>query len=523
MTIKQPSLTITRPTFYDIGEYSCNAKDIKGTVTGSAIQLNVIGEPRTDAFDQPWCYYADGYKTAVWHHCMVSVITNPMSTCRNNTDVTTDDVPLPEAFRRLEEQGAAIVGLHCGRGPRTVLLLIKDIKKVSKCVFPIDLEKNVRNLSLYEPGCDHVTGHCNTGDCFEECSSQDLDKTVKEFVIVNMECNSITGVCYKPGLCISNRFGEKCGDFVIVKKEPGCDHVTGHCNTGDCSEECSSQRFGDCERVCHCQHGECNNITGICYKNLAVKVGLVIVVITNGSDTTDNIGFDETSELYYNNFTLEHNDILHGVKLETNMPTNFYGNNCQSKCHCAVDGCNTITGVCNNPTAGYKVPWTGRKCATPVPCPDINMTESIELPTKLTKYHLQDIAIFKCKSGYILSGNDTNLFGLQLTPKEHSNIDLKRAQFIKETSFESTVSEEAAVKGVNNDNTYYNKVEVDEHYSNEEDGEGYYSFTLDKQIPRSAVLMKEFYDYVENGREVGGKLEMEFAVSTLLNSIKFQM
>lgn len=43
MTIKQPSLTITRPTFDDIGEYSCNAKDIKGTVTGPAIQLNVIG------------------------------------------------------------------------------------------------------------------------------------------------------------------------------------------------------------------------------------------------------------------------------------------------------------------------------------------------------------------------------------------------------------------------------------------------------------------------------------------------
>lgn len=42
----------------------------------------------------------------------------------------------------------------------------------------------------------------------------------------------------------------------------------------------------------------------------------------------------------------------------------FYGENCLSKCHCAVDGCDTITGECSDQTAGCKVPWTGRKCAT---------------------------------------------------------------------------------------------------------------------------------------------------------------
>lgn len=42
----------------------------------------------------------------------------------------------------------------------------------------------------------------------------------------------------------------------------------------------------------------------------------------------------------------------------------FYGENCQSECHCAVDGCNAITGECNNPTAGCQVPWTGINCAT---------------------------------------------------------------------------------------------------------------------------------------------------------------
>jgi methionine synthase I (cobalamin-dependent) len=47
-------------------------------------------------------------------------------------DMTTDDVPIPEACRRLEEAGAAVVGLNCGRGPRTMLPLIKEVRKACK-------------------------------------------------------------------------------------------------------------------------------------------------------------------------------------------------------------------------------------------------------------------------------------------------------------------------------------------------------------------------------------------------------
>ncbi|KAK3096933.1 hypothetical protein FSP39_004915 [Pinctada imbricata] len=47
-------------------------------------------------------------------------------------DVTTDDIPFPEACRRLEEAGAAVVGLNCGRGPATMLPLLKEIRKVCK-------------------------------------------------------------------------------------------------------------------------------------------------------------------------------------------------------------------------------------------------------------------------------------------------------------------------------------------------------------------------------------------------------
>ncbi|XP_033744365.1 betaine--homocysteine S-methyltransferase 1-like isoform X1 [Pecten maximus] len=47
-------------------------------------------------------------------------------------DVTTDDVSFPEACKRLEEAGAAVVGLNCARGPSTMLPLIRQIRAVCK-------------------------------------------------------------------------------------------------------------------------------------------------------------------------------------------------------------------------------------------------------------------------------------------------------------------------------------------------------------------------------------------------------
>ncbi|KAK3097402.1 hypothetical protein FSP39_009323, partial [Pinctada imbricata] len=47
-------------------------------------------------------------------------------------DQTTDEIPIPEACRRLEEAGAAVVGLNCSRGPEVMLPLIKEIRKACK-------------------------------------------------------------------------------------------------------------------------------------------------------------------------------------------------------------------------------------------------------------------------------------------------------------------------------------------------------------------------------------------------------
>lgn len=46
--------------------------------------------------------------------------------------VTFDGVPIPEALRRLEEEGADVVTLNCQRGPETMIPLIEQCKAVCK-------------------------------------------------------------------------------------------------------------------------------------------------------------------------------------------------------------------------------------------------------------------------------------------------------------------------------------------------------------------------------------------------------
>ncbi|XP_064617551.1 betaine--homocysteine S-methyltransferase 1-like isoform X2 [Liolophura sinensis] len=47
-------------------------------------------------------------------------------------DVTDDDVDLVEACQRLEEEGAAVVGLNCCRGPETMLPTLRKIRQACK-------------------------------------------------------------------------------------------------------------------------------------------------------------------------------------------------------------------------------------------------------------------------------------------------------------------------------------------------------------------------------------------------------
>ncbi|KAL5013154.1 hypothetical protein ScPMuIL_007424 [Solemya velum] len=48
------------------------------------------------------------------------------------SDISHDGVPIVDALKKLEDAGAAVVGLNCGRGPRTMMPLIREIRKICK-------------------------------------------------------------------------------------------------------------------------------------------------------------------------------------------------------------------------------------------------------------------------------------------------------------------------------------------------------------------------------------------------------
>ncbi|ESO90437.1 hypothetical protein LOTGIDRAFT_217867 [Lottia gigantea] len=58
----------------------------------------------------------------------------------HSKDHTLDGVSFPDACKQLEDAGADVVGLNCGRGPATITPLMKEIKKVCKvplCCLPV--------------------------------------------------------------------------------------------------------------------------------------------------------------------------------------------------------------------------------------------------------------------------------------------------------------------------------------------------------------------------------------------------
>ncbi|CAC5368342.1 unnamed protein product [Mytilus coruscus] len=654
-----------------VGGKACkNWKNYKSIYTKYYPDHNYCRNPRTDAFDEPWCYIDEGYITAV---CSITACVCKSGRFGNKC----------EQICHCKEPDCNDLTGHCSSAGCEEEWSGHSCNG-TVCISSRFGEKCEQFCHCKEPGCDDVTGRCNkieceegwAGDSCNECSPNRFGQNCERVChCQHGECDNITGVCYKPG-CMKGWTGDSCNyttDCVLKT------HDTTYNGTVNITKSNS-----------RCKRWE-NTDKGAIYRALE-------------ENYCRNPSFDTLDYPWC--YTESGNPRFDtcAIPLCVCQP-GFYGENCQSKCHCAVGGCNTISGECNNPTAGCKVPWTGRKCSTRfscpdlhtsstsklltptsltgyhindtvkflcdvgyalsgpdiliciindrhnggkwnnsqpvcqyiecsksslhltdievinttvekfnfgdvinisckhgyigeakllkcvnmnkwtanrpvcrvVPCPDFNMTESIELPTKLTKYHLHDIAIFKCRSGYILSGNATLtclaynshpvgkwssvqpicidntssafpaaavgagvgsataiilvavIIVFLVKRRRALKHRTQKSTIYKETPLESNISEEAEIKGdlkkfsrendrdiivsVNNDNTYYNKVEVEGHYNNEEDGEGYYSFTLDKQIPRSAVLMKEFYDYVENGREVGGKLELEFAVS----------
>ena len=53
-----------------------------------------------------------------------------------------DGIPMPEVCKKLEEDGAACVGINCMRGPDTMLPLIREVR--AACSVSIRVYHNLR-------------------------------------------------------------------------------------------------------------------------------------------------------------------------------------------------------------------------------------------------------------------------------------------------------------------------------------------------------------------------------------------
>ncbi|XP_033739937.1 betaine--homocysteine S-methyltransferase 1-like [Pecten maximus] len=114
-------------------------------------------------------------------------------------DKTMDGLPIAEACRKLEEEGAAVVGLNCGRGPRTMLPTIRDIRKVCKgpiAALPVTFrttDKCRTWLSLKDPDTGNDVYPANVSCVM--CSRDDIRQFAEEAKAI--------GVNYI-GLCCGN-------------------------------------------------------------------------------------------------------------------------------------------------------------------------------------------------------------------------------------------------------------------------------------------------------------------------------
>ncbi|KAL4233484.1 hypothetical protein ACF0H5_008165 [Mactra antiquata] len=99
-------------------------------------------------------------------------------------DCTTDDVPIPEACKRLEDEGAAVVGINCSRGPDVMMPLLKEIKKVCKgpiAALPVPYRTNDKErtfFSLKDPKTGKLVYPDNL-DCVR-CTRIDIRKFAED-------------------------------------------------------------------------------------------------------------------------------------------------------------------------------------------------------------------------------------------------------------------------------------------------------------------------------------------------------
>lgn len=84
---------------------------------------------------------------------------------------TADGVPIGEACKKLEDCGAAVVGLNCGRGPGTIIEALKEVKRVCKgpiAAVPVPYRTTSKQPTFFSitiPGTDIRAFPLNVSSC----------------------------------------------------------------------------------------------------------------------------------------------------------------------------------------------------------------------------------------------------------------------------------------------------------------------------------------------------------------------
>lgn len=102
----------------------------------------------------------------------------------NMTLYTEDDVHIGEACRRLEEAGACVVGLNCGRGPATIIEPLIEVRKACKgpiACLPVPYRTNKEQLTFFSltvPGTDKTAFPLDLSSCL--CTRDEIASFAKE-------------------------------------------------------------------------------------------------------------------------------------------------------------------------------------------------------------------------------------------------------------------------------------------------------------------------------------------------------
>ncbi|XP_056000740.1 betaine--homocysteine S-methyltransferase 1-like [Ostrea edulis] len=115
------------------------------------------------------------------------------------TTTMQDGIPVDEACKRLEDAGADVVGLNCGRGPETIIEPLKLVLKACRgpiAALPVPYRTNDKEViffSLTVPGTDKPAFPLDISTCY--CTREEIRKFAEE-------CKSL-GIQYV-GLCCGN-------------------------------------------------------------------------------------------------------------------------------------------------------------------------------------------------------------------------------------------------------------------------------------------------------------------------------